>query len=90
MADITPDEGGADLTASIDTPTPEPIPVEKQWDAPWPDPALDPPDKPAWEIEIETFWANVFANVSNKVETPIHNYLLTETEALKARLKALF
>jgi len=45
---------------------------------------------PQWEREIEVFWANVFANVSSKVETPIHNYLLTETEALKARLKSLF
>ena len=37
--------------------------------------------------EIEVFWANVFSNVSGRVETSVHNYLHTETEALKARLK---
>ena len=40
--------------------------------------------------EIEVFWANVFSNVSGRVETSVHNYLHTETEALKARLKSLF
>ena len=40
--------------------------------------------------EVDTFWQNVFANVSSKIETPLHNYLHAETEALKARLKALF
>ena len=70
---ITPDEGGADLTAAVVPVAPEPVTPLAQW-----------------EIEVETFWKNVFANVSSKVETPIHNYLLTETEALKARLKALF
>lgn len=71
----------------------EPVPVGKQWDAPWPDPALDPPDVPRapapWEAELDTFWQNVLANVSAKVETPIHNFLREETEALKARLKAV-
>lgn len=27
-----------------------PVPVDKQWDAPWPDPALDPPDVPVAAI----------------------------------------
>ena len=40
--------------------------------------------------EVDTFWQNVFANVSSKIETPLHNYLHAETEALKSRLKALF
>ncbi|WP_257306301.1 hypothetical protein [Geothrix campi] len=51
-----------------------------------------PPDliPPApWEAEIDAFWQNILANVSAKVETPIHNFLREETEALKARLKAL-
>ena len=63
---------------------PEPVP------SPSPQPEAPPPVLAQWEIEIETFWKNVFANVSSKVETPIHNYLLSETEALKARLKSLF
>ena len=50
-----------------------------------------PPDViPAWEAEIDCFWQNIFVNVSSKVDTPTHNYLLTEIEALKARLKSLF
>lgn len=40
--------------------------------------------------EVDTFWANVIANVSARVETPIHNYLHDEKEALKARLSVLF
>jgi len=40
--------------------------------------------------EIEAFWSNVLLNVSSKVETPIHNFLHSETEALKVRLKNLF
>ncbi len=43
----------------------------------------------AWEQEIERFWQNVVLNVSTKVETPIHNFLHAEKEALKARLKQL-
>ena len=39
--------------------------------------------------EVEVFWANILANVSDKVETPIHNFILAETEALKARISAL-
>ena len=57
---------------------------------PFPDPGLTTAPPSAWEIEIERFWQNVFTNVSGKVETSVHNYLHTETEALKARLKALF
>lgn len=89
MADITPDEGGADLTVAAAPAVEAPItPDESGADAAVaPAPAVS---LAQWEIEVETFWKNVFANVSNKVETPIHNYLLTETEALKARLKALF
>ena len=33
------------------------------------------PELEAIHQEIEVFWSNVFANVSSKVETPIHNYL---------------
>ena len=40
--------------------------------------------------EVDTFWANVVANVSARVETPIHNFIHAEKEALKARLSALF
>jgi hypothetical protein len=40
--------------------------------------------------EVETFWSNVFANVSPQVETSIHNFLAGETEALRARLAAIF
>jgi hypothetical protein len=49
-----------------------------------------PAEIPAWEAEIEAFWQNILINVSSKVETPIHNYLHAEKEALKARLKQLF
>ena len=42
-----------------------------------------------WEAEVERFWQNVVLNVSTKVETPIHNFLHAEKEALKARLKQL-
>lgn len=70
------------------------VPVDQQWDAPWPDPALDPPGQPVapapWEAELDAFWQNVLFNVSSKVETPIHNFLHAETEALRARLKSLF
>lgn len=48
------------------------------------------PELEAIHQEIEVFWSNVFANVSAKVETPIHNYLHAEKEALKARVEALF
>ena len=40
--------------------------------------------------EVEVFWANVFANVSPKVETLVHNYLESEVQALKARIVARF
>ena len=88
MAEITPDEGGADLTAAV-TITPDEGRADLAVQAA-PEPILTVAQPSQWEREIEVFWANVFANVSTKVETPIHNYLLTETEALKARLKALF
>lgn len=52
--------------------------------------ALAPVGPPApWEAEIEAFWTNVLTNVSPRVETPIHNLLFDETEALKVRLRAL-
>jgi hypothetical protein len=44
----------------------------------------------AWEAEVEVFWQNVLLNVSAHVETPIHNFLHAEKEALKARLKLHF
>ena len=40
--------------------------------------------------EVDVLWGNVFANVSSRVETPIHNYLESEIQALKARIVALF
>ncbi len=43
-----------------------------------------------WETELNTFWQNLLANVSPYVETSIHNFLHSETEALRARLKSLF
>lgn len=40
--------------------------------------------------EVDAMWLAIFTNVSNRVETPIHNFLHNEKEALKARLSALF
>ena len=40
--------------------------------------------------EIEAFWESFRANVSSKVETPVHNFMHGEKEALKARISALF
>lgn len=54
-----------------------------------PEPA-SPAAIPAWEAEIEAFWQNILLNVSSKVETPIHNFLRSEIDALKARLRAHF
>ena len=38
---------------------------------------------------LDAFWANVFANVSPHVSTDVHNFLWSETEALKAKLSTL-
>lgn len=54
-------------------------------------PAPEPPSiLSALHAEVDAFWANVLANVSAHVETPIHNYLHAEKEALKARISQLF
>lgn len=45
---------------------------------------------PAWEAEVDVLWQNLLVNVSARVETPIHNFLHDEVQALKARLAALF
>ena len=74
------------LTESQDATVAPPEPVA----ASEPQPDAPAPVLAQWEVEVETFWRNVFANVSGRVETSVHNYLLTETEALKARLKSLF
>ena len=42
------DQGWADTREAGQ---PDEVPVDKQWDAPWPDPALDPPDVPHEELE---------------------------------------
>ena len=67
-------------------------PMPDQVPDPAPEPAPTPPVSPLLGSllhEVEAFWANVFTNVSPNVPTDTHNYLRTETEALKARLSAL-
>ena len=67
-------------------PEAEPVHFEDETGAAFP---ADPTPPAPWEAEIDAFWQNILANVSAKVETPVHNFLREETEALKARLKAL-
>lgn len=48
------------------------------------------PEIEAIHQEIEAFWENIRANVSSHIETPLHNFMHAEKEALKARIAALF
>jgi hypothetical protein len=78
-----------------DTPEPvavapaEPVAAPEAPAAPEPAFVVPEPVMTAWENEVEVFWQNITLNVSPHIETPLNNFLLSEKEALKARLKQL-